>query len=249
MLHEVTDNHIKALATELECDVRALASTLLVVAVSESSYLIMHIGDGVIGYLEDGEVNVASYPKNGEFSNITTFVTSSNALESMEIIKGDLKSISGFILMSDGTAESLYHRQTKSLSRAVIKLMQRTIMMDTNTFKKQLLTSLSSIIAQKTNDDCSIAILARPMGLLKEYDELSFEEKCELFRQNPESGEAERIIKGFDELLLFLVTPKDLKSVIEFLSIKKSSAEKKLKRLSDAGLITRIGALYSRNNV
>ena len=104
--HDILDYILKQLfikAEELDCDVDALASTLLLVAVFEDSYLIIHIGDGVIGYLDGTQLKVASAPENGEFANVTTFVTSNEALKSMRLFKGLLNDISGFVMMSDGT--------------------------------------------------------------------------------------------------------------------------------------------------
>lgn len=43
---------LEKLAQELDCLVKDLASTLLVVAVKNGKYLILHIGDGVIGYVK-----------------------------------------------------------------------------------------------------------------------------------------------------------------------------------------------------
>ncbi|MDR2522727.1 MAG: protein phosphatase 2C domain-containing protein [Synergistaceae bacterium] len=50
--------------------------------------LIVHIGDGIIGYLDGAELKIASLPDNGEFSNVTTFVTSNEAAVSMRLFSG-----------------------------------------------------------------------------------------------------------------------------------------------------------------
>lgn len=42
---------------------------LLLAAVSEERFLLVHIGDGVIGYLDGDTLKVASVPDNGEFAN------------------------------------------------------------------------------------------------------------------------------------------------------------------------------------
>ena len=73
---------------ELCCDMKDLASTLLLVAIKENSFLICHVGDGIIGYLKEDELKVASKPENGEFVNTTTFVTSKNAVMAMKLFKG-----------------------------------------------------------------------------------------------------------------------------------------------------------------
>ena len=55
-----------------------LASTFLCVAVSGERFLGAHVGDGVVGYLKNGQLKVISAPDNSEFANQTTFVTSAS---------------------------------------------------------------------------------------------------------------------------------------------------------------------------
>ena len=79
------------LAEEAEkhsCEMHDLACTLLLAAVSGERFLLVHIGDGVIGYLDGDTLKVASVPDNGEFANETTFVTSDKAAETMAGLSG-----------------------------------------------------------------------------------------------------------------------------------------------------------------
>ena len=118
-LIEMLQTNLTEEANSRKCDVRDLSSTLLVAAVHENDFILAHIGDGVIGYLDGNELKVASMPDNGEFSNVTTFVTSSEALASMRVFKGKLNDKDAFVLMSDGTEQSLYHKPTKKLADVV----------------------------------------------------------------------------------------------------------------------------------
>ena len=52
-------------AAEHECSLNDLASTMLVAAADDKHYLLIHIGDGVIGYLGNSGLNVATKPVNG----------------------------------------------------------------------------------------------------------------------------------------------------------------------------------------
>jgi len=164
---------LESLATERECNLSDLACTLLVVAVFEDNFLIIHIGDGVIGYLKNEELKIASLPDKGEFANTTTFVTSDKALASMKLIKGKIEDIAGFVIMSDGTEHSLYDKRTKSLTEATISLMRSACSLEAGVLEKQLFNTLDSVIAKKTQDDCSIALLARPIGMLREVGQES----------------------------------------------------------------------------
>jgi len=237
---------LEATAKDHECEVRDLSSTLLAVAICDNRYLMIHIGDGVIGYLEDNELKVASHPDNGEHSNITTFVTSNNALTSMRIIRGNITGIVGFVLMSDGTCDSLYHKQTETLAKVIIKLLDRTSLLDTAAFTKKLTDTFRSVIAKNTHDDCSIALLARPISNPREYHDLTFDEKCELLGYNPNNHDTRGIVSRVEDLLTFLEVPKDEQSVVEFLMTKPNHVKKKLKRLQEAGLIVKNNDLYSR---
>lgn len=148
-------------AAELECEVRELASTLLFVVVSDDRYIAGHIGDGVVGCLVGGELLVLSRPQNGEFANITTFVTSLGAAATMRLICATLEDIAGFVLMSDGTAASLYDKRAAALAPVVASLIERGAELDTAELEEQLAASFREVLTRATTDDCSIALLVR----------------------------------------------------------------------------------------
>ncbi len=75
-------------AARLDCSVADLASTFLAVAVSADRFIVIHIGDGVIGYIKHGDLRVISTPDNDEFANQTTFVTSANVSASTRLSRG-----------------------------------------------------------------------------------------------------------------------------------------------------------------
>jgi hypothetical protein len=245
---ETVRNSLEKVTEERECKLSDLASTLLVVAVSEDNYIIAHVGDGVIGYLDGEELKIASFPDNGEFSNVTTFVTSKEALASMRLFKGNVKSIAGFVIMSDGTEQSLYHKPTKSLAKATIKLMHRTCLLGNGIIKKQLITTFNSVIAQNTLDDCSIALLVRPIGILRDYTNLGISEKCEVIGLPLHAKNLMKRLDRFDKAVSFLDTPRDLKSIAKHIHLKPKQTAKRLQKLIASGLITRVGALYVKVN-
>ena len=145
---------LQALKDEAEicdCELKDLASTLLIAAVGSEKFFLAHLGDGVIGYLDEDGLKVATTPDNGEFSNETVFITSEDAAAHMRIYKGELKTIS----------ESLYNKQKKTLAPAVERLISRTCLVDVEILTPQLEEALKSVVAENTQDDCSIAILAR----------------------------------------------------------------------------------------
>jgi len=142
-----------------------LASTLLFSVVKEKKkeveYIAGHIGDGIIIKYEDGNVKILSYPDNYEFSNYTFFVTSNDTLEHFRIYRGKFVSDEGFILISDGTAKSLYKKTDKSLAPACNLIFKWCDSYRQNTVSKVLKSNLQNIFRLNTFDDCSIAILKR----------------------------------------------------------------------------------------
>lgn len=146
-----------------------LASTFLCVAVSGERFLGAHVGDGVVGYVKNGELKVISAPDNSEFANQTTFVTSGRAAESMRLFRGSTDGVAGFILMSDGTGESLFDARTGELAGACAKLIAAVgdapaELSKTSKYTKRLRRLMDLKIRNATKDDCSIGILGRSLA-------------------------------------------------------------------------------------
>jgi serine/threonine protein phosphatase PrpC len=157
---------VQGVADRLGCEPTDLASTFLCVATSGDTFLGAHIGDGVIGYLKNDELQVVSAPDNTEFANQTTFVTSPRAVESMRLFRGSLEGVTGFVLMSDGTGESLYDPRTGRLAGACAKLITAVgtapaRQAKNSAYRKQLRKLVDITVRNATKDDCSICILGR----------------------------------------------------------------------------------------
>lgn len=228
-----------------ECELKDLASTLLVAAVNDEKFFLAHLGDGVIGYLNDAGLKVATTPDNGEFSNETVFITSANAATRMRIYKGDLKSISGFILMSDGTEQSLYNKRNKTLAPAVKRLMHRTCLVSTEVLTPQLEEALG-IVLENTQDDCSIAILARTSEQLPPLKDLSLSERQSLYQIEGSSVfcRVRQKISRCDKICAVLEKPMTIRQFARKLRIKPRQAKRKLQRLLDAGIVTQTDLGY-----
>ena len=162
-------NSLDSLAIRLECNVKDLSSTLLAVAVKKQRYVALHIGDGVIGcYLRDKLITL-SKPDNGEFAHMTWFTTTAELEKVIRVYKGDATAVSGFILMSDGVEPSLYDSQNAQLADAVINLFYSNAKYGKREMAAMLEESLRDVIAMRTHDDCSIALLSRTR--YKNYNE------------------------------------------------------------------------------
>ncbi|MDP9694459.1 UNVERIFIED_ORG: hypothetical protein J2X79_002018 [Arthrobacter globiformis] len=150
-------------------DVHDFASTFLGVAVSGDKFLGAHVGDGVIGYLKDGELRVISAPDNSEFANQTTFVTSHGAAGSMRLFRGSLQGVAGFILMSDGAGHSLFNARTRQLAAACEKLIVAVgsapaRLSQNSKHKKQWRKFIDVRVRNATKDDCSIGVFGRSVA-------------------------------------------------------------------------------------
>lgn len=149
-------------AIQLRCELSELASTLLFVAHSKGRYLAGHLGDGcILHQQEDGQVMVLSHPENGEYANTTFFVTDNTASSRLRLYRGQCGQGSGFVLMSDGTAESLYRRSDKSPATAAVRhILTWSRTKEPAEMRKILSDNLEHAFAMKTTDDCSIGVLS-----------------------------------------------------------------------------------------
>lgn len=221
------------------CTIKELASTVLAIAVKNDKFLIIHLGDGVIGVVKDDVLRVASKPENGEFCNSTIFVTSGNAINYLKLYKGKTDGISGFVIMSDGTAESFYNKRNQKLSKGVKKIIDWSILLPQEKIQELLVYSFNNIVSKNTIDDCSIAILVnnKPGNLL--YDNFNFLDKCDFFNINSNNNRiAQRKIAKYEVLLKRLNDkPMNISTLAKSCHIKKKYLKREIKKLQSLGII------------
>lgn len=135
--------------------------TLLAVVILKNKYLCIHIGDGVIGCLENNELHILSSPSNGEYKNQTYFITENNAENHIRIEKGSFhtNSFSVFI-MSDGTSVSFFQNEQLISKEALKQLCIANVSLPIDEMKEFLQENLYEIISINTNDDCSLGIIS-----------------------------------------------------------------------------------------
>ncbi len=230
-------------AKQLECEINDLASTLLCVAIKETSFILLHIGDGVIGYLKNNDLLTASQPENGEYVNTTVFTTSPNAIMTARLIKGTLNAISGFVLMSDGSEAGLYDKKDQMLSNGLHRIMELSKIVRTDIIKEQLAQSFQNVIKNTTQDDCSIAILVRPDDDFSGYSHLSNKRKCEILGINPNSPK--RIIRRYDSILTYLLNGRNTFQIARQIHLKKKYTIKYLQALQARNLIEQHGNRFT----
>ena len=235
---------INSKAEELNCAPKDLAATMLVVAENNDRFIIAHIGDGVIGYLDGNVLKTASSPSNGEHANETYFVTSRDAINTMKLFKGPIKNIAGFVLMSDGTEQSLYNKKSNTLSPAIIKLMQRNIILGEDAMCEQLDSTFKNVIITRTHDDCSIALLSRESGVLHSLCGLDIAEKCELYGIIGSDRRTINRIARYDLILDLLQKPSTCKAISNKIHLRPKYTKRHLNKLCNIGLIKCANGVY-----
>ncbi|OYQ78712.1 hypothetical protein B9T19_07645 [Ignatzschineria sp. F8392] len=234
---------LNAISLAQNISLKDLASTLLLVAVKGDNFIIFHIGDGVIGYLKDEELKIASHPENGEFANSTIFTTSTQVIRDSKIIKGNLSGIEGFVLMSDGSADSLYSKTQKKLAPIISRLMQLSRTSNREILELALLDSFTNNVRKKTLDDCSINMMSYNREPFEGFNKLSEMGQYNLlglpYKNNYKKG-----FKNAYEILNSAIDGKTIDEIAQDLQIKPKYLPKKLKRLTQKELLIRFDSKY-----
>lgn len=243
--HKVTSDiyqrylkNLTQLAEELQCPIKELASTLLFVVVKNNQFILGHIGDGIIGYIKENQLKIASFPNNGEFSNETSFATASNASNQMNIIKGELNGISGFVLMSDGTAESLYNKREKKLATVIKKIANLSILLPKENIDSILSSSFQKSVIQATLDDCSMVLMCLNSLNFNGFLHCSFRQKCQILELSRRHQKLRAY--RYSELLKFMRQSRTRLELYKFISeigVRKKHLDKHLQRLMKLSLI------------
>ncbi len=165
MLSQIIHESLEEEVIEKQIVLKDLSSTLLFVAVNDSKYIAGHIGDGIIGYMSSIEkymtIDVLSFPEKGEYHNSTFFTTNQNVQEHFRIYRGAMENIEGFILMSDGSDESLFNRHEERFAPAVERFFEWMSEYSPETVSKALHKNIEEKIRLKTTDDCSVGIISK----------------------------------------------------------------------------------------
>ena len=132
------------------------------------------------------------------YLNVTTFVTSEEALPSMRLFKGMLKNKDAF----------------------------------------------ASVISRNTQDDCSIAILARPSTALCPITDLAFLKRKELYGVQGSDCRTDKRANRLDTILAITKTPCSLRQIAQKIHLKPKYTQKHVNRLVELGLIVKKQGRY-----
>ncbi|BBE31738.1 hypothetical protein OSSY52_18790 [Tepiditoga spiralis] len=237
---------LKEKAQELSCELKSLASTLLVTAIKEDHFIIIHLGDGTIGVIKNNKLMVVSTPANGEYINSTIFTTTKNSFKYIKLFKGKTKDISGFILMSDGTANSFYSNKKKELSNATKKIINWSVLLPKNNMKQLIEETFNNLIINNTYDDCSVAIITNEKHKSNIYNTFQIHEKKEFYDIKTKDPKIYlKKIKANENLLKELYKKQiNILELAKKFHIKKRYLKKKLNKFSNLGLIKKENKKY-----
>jgi serine/threonine protein phosphatase PrpC len=228
-------NSLGHLSEVHRCKISDLASTLIFVAVKGESFIAGHLGDGVIAYCRDQKIRAAKRPDNGEFANSTSFVTSLNASKRLHLFKGELNGITGFALMSDGTAESFYKRSSGDISSIVKLLICSVHLKHENFLQKEIGDFFEHAVLKRTHDDCSIAIISLFNDDKEVFTSMSRQELEGLFSVNLCNKKSSKIIDEYINILMFSHISNSKKRIATALSIKTEKVRRLIKKLQKSG--------------
>ncbi len=236
-IYEVLIENLKQLAIDNNCDIKDLASTLLCVAVSDDHFIAVHLGDGIIAFYDDDSVKVYSSPDNGEFANVTHFVTSSNALSKIRIRKAELSEITAFYLMSDGAGTSLYSPQQKAASNALKMMSDLSLMYSKDDVHNEITNFFTTSIGTKTLDDCSVVYMVKHKRMIDTFCQMSYNEQLDLLGIKRATSHERKRYRRFCDVIRFCETERSLQAISKRIKLKPKYGKKYVHVLVEMGML------------
>jgi len=167
-------SHLKSVAEREKIETKDLACTVLVAVLSERHAVFAQIGDGAWIAESNGVFGAVTWPQNGEFANETKFVTSPDALDSIQFQKcsGPLTAAAGF---TDGIQALALNLAAKSVHAPFFQPMFAALgeCDDETSLLSPLISFLSSDRVNERTDDDKTLVLARRVATDQNRDELA----------------------------------------------------------------------------
>lgn len=227
-------------AIALDLDVKELSSTILFVGVNSNRYLAGHIGDGMIGYFSGNNSIPLSYPDND--NEYTIFPMNKGALKRFRIYKNELKKINGFILMSDGTYDSLYDPRSQQLVDAnniMFEWVQNLKLSNEKVESEVRKTIKDNFLKNSINgDDCSVNILA----ITDEKVSPTEIRKIDMKQVNDNTQRIKKLSSSVDSIKIKIKNVEDKIS----LKVDKSELDKKIKSYADKTEVNKLKSVIDK---
>ena len=165
---------MKLVAGREKIETKELACTLLVAVLGEQHAVFGQIGDGAWIAEKSGVFGAVTWPQNGEFANETRFITSPDALDSLQFqnCPKALTSAAGF---TDGVQALALNLAAKNVHSPFFQPMFAALgeCDDETSLLSPLISFLSSDRVNERTDDDKTLVLARRVATEQIRDELA----------------------------------------------------------------------------
>lgn len=143
------------------------ACTLVFVLCAGGSYITGHIGDGGIVSLKSDNMEVVSLPENGEYKNVTFFVTDADAEEHFRVAAGRLETErKSFLVCTDGIGDLLFKEADGIIQISEVSKKLCEWLISTESDKEVMEVgmayeaNLKNAFSKKSKDDLSFCVMA-----------------------------------------------------------------------------------------
>lgn len=223
-LHEILTNKAVALGVNFT----DLATTLNLVAVKGNKYIVCFLGDGIIGWLKENKIKVICSSNTNEQS--IKFLTTENAFGALKVESGILKGVSGFVLMSAGTANGFHLNRNNEFDGIVAEIVSTTGSITGGEMSGHMYQVFENFVIHKTDLSCSIVVMSTPKCASRYYA-LSDEEKMVLLKLSVHDSNAIGKVRDIDNILNLIGNGKTISDLAAILNIKEEFVKKKLRPL------------------
>lgn len=152
-------------ARAMEVETRDLAATVVGALIGADGSAFFQIGDGAIVVLGDGEYTAVTWPENGDYANVTYFITDDRALEHLDV-HIQKSSYDEVALFTDGLQMLVLDFQRRQAHSPFFRPLFSRLRAE-SAGSSSALTSLleeylvSSTVNKRTDDDKSLVLATR----------------------------------------------------------------------------------------
>lgn len=159
-------NRIREGAGKAKCQIRDYACTVVAAAVAvDGRWVVIHLGDGGVVGLFGDELRIISRPKKGNFVNETFFITDSDAVDNLSILRSTNQSkniaLNAIVLFTDGVESSLVNRHSNQVAPAIHQMLTWLYEQPESAVAAALSHNLKAVFRCFSGDDCTLVLAVR----------------------------------------------------------------------------------------
>lgn len=220
--------------------VEDLTSTLLLVAIKENKFFSCYLGDGVVGYFVESEMEIL-FSSNVAINDV--FVTSFDAINEMQLKRGQLNNIKGFALMANDTYFTFQERQLGDFSNYLAEVIYYNNKNKDFNLTDNIRKTFEEFIINDTQINCAMAILASSTSSVRYYS-LSDLEKILFFKFPSLDENSINRVRDLDNILKLISTEKSIEELSRILEVEEKFLKRKMNILVECNLLS-----FTKDNV